>query len=406
MSTLSTVGQTVVTGLTSESINRLDDSNVINIPIGIASTNVSYYQLPAKELDLQMLEAIQADIDLINQKKAEIVGLSAQAFAGYVSGYSPPACTLESDQGNLDCTVVSEKGEIAASSGLFGGLSGLEGTATPQIAYGVVRDDQIRIRRYPYLEQRIAPNDNALEDMKFPILTTGRAGQGRENIFFENAKYNDGVLTYYVSSNNGNWNSENWSNNDNVIGRYYKITGPGSGYVSIGGTYSDITQVFSPDSEYAGITSYFTGIATGNFEPSSTGIPIYVTWDPSTGEMLPGLFGIIPSGPGNFITTFSAACNSIASQITTLEDEIDTLRVGITTWFTEINVLKNRKHGYQPRIWSYKRIQTRNSEEQVNIGIGTSAVIRVDPDLPTSSNTFDDNILTRYDNTILKFDNA
>lgn len=406
MSTLSTVGQTVVTGLTSESINRFDDSNVINIPIGIASTSTSYYQLPAKELDLQMLEFIQADIDLINQKKAEIVGLSAQAFAGYVAGYTPPACTLEPDKGNINSTVVSEKGEIAAVTGLFGGLSGLAGAGTPKIAYGVVRDDRVRLRRYPYLEQRISPNDNALEGMKFPILTTQNAGQGKENIFFENAKYNDGVLTYYVGDSSGNFGIEDWESSGNVIGRYYKITGPGSGYVSIGGTYSDITQVFSPDSEYAGITSYFTGIATGNFEPSSTGIPIYVTWNPSTGEMLPGLFGIIPSGPGNFITTFSAACNSIASQITTLEGEIDTLRVGITTWFTEINTLKNRKHSYQLRIWSYKRIQARNSEEQTNIGIGTSAVIRVDPDLPTSSNTFDDNILTTFDNTILKFDNA
>jgi len=401
MSTLSTVGQTVVTGLTSESSNRLDDSNVINIPIGIASTNVSYYQIPAKELDLQMLDAIQADIDLINQKKSEIVGLCAQALLGYLPGYNPPACTLEPDQGNLDSDVISEKGELAASSGLFGGISGLEGSATPQIAYGVVRDDQIRIRRYPYLEQRIAPNDNALEDMKFPVLSTGRAGQGRENIFFKNAKYNDGVLTYYVSGENGSWNSEDWNGNENVIGNYYKITGPGSGYVSIGGTYNGVTQVFNPDSEYAGIITTFTGITTGNFEPFSTGIPISVTWDPSTGEMLSTLFGIIPSGSGNFITTFGASCNTIASQITALEDEITDLRVGISTWFTEINVLKNRKHSYQLRIWSYKRIQARNSEEQTNIGIGTSAVYRVDPDLPTSSNTFDDDVLTTFDLSLI-----
>lgn len=406
MSTLSTVGQTVVTGLNSESVNRLDDSNVINIPIGIASTNTSYYQLPAKELDLKMLEFIQADIDLINQKKSEIVGLSAQAFSGYVAGYNPPACTLEPNKENISSSVVSEKGEIAAVTGLFGGLSGLAAAGTPQIAYGVVRDDRIRLRRYPYLEQRVSPNDNALEGMKFPILTTQNAGQGKENIFFENAKYNDGVLTYYVGDSSGGFGIEDWESNSNVIGRYYKITGPGSGYVSIGGTYNGVTQVFNPDSEYAGIITTFTGIATGNFEPSPSGLPVYVTWNPSTGEMLPGLFGIIPSGPGNFITTFSAACNTIASQITVLEGEIDALRVGITTWFTEINTLKNRKHSYQLRIWSYKRIQARNSEEQVNIGIGTSAVIRVDPDLPTSSNTFDDDLLTRFDTTSLSFDNT
>jgi hypothetical protein len=153
MSTLSTIGQTVVSGLNSESLNRYDDSNVINIPIGIASTNVSYYQIAAKELELKMLDQIQANITAINEKKSQIVGLCAQAFAGYVSGYSEPSCTLESNTGSLGSNIISESGTIPAAVAGTGGLSGVGGTPTPQIAYGVVRDDNIRIRRFPYLEQ-------------------------------------------------------------------------------------------------------------------------------------------------------------------------------------------------------------------------------------------------------------
>ena len=401
MTTLTTVGQSIVTGLNSESDNRYNSSDVINIPIGIASTSTSQYQLVAKELDLQMLDVIQANVDLINQKKQQIVGLCAQGIAGYVSGYSLPTCSLESDTGNLSSVITSETDSYPAASAGTGGLSGVGGTPTPQIAYGVVRDDQVRIRRYPYLEDRISPNDNALENLKFPILSTGKVGQGKENLFFQNSKYNDGTLTYYVTDDDGSWNDENWSGSGNVIGNYYKITGPGSGYVSIAGTFNQITQTFSPDSTFAGIVTAYTGITTGTFQSIS------VSWDPSTQEMLPlNIFQSIPNGGGNFITTSSTGCNAIASQITTLEGEIDALRVGLTTWFDSINTVKRRKHSYQLRIWSYKRIQARNSAEQVNIGIGTSAVYAIDPELPTSSNTFDDNILTTFDTTTLTFDNA
>jgi hypothetical protein len=406
MSTLSTVGQTVVTGLNSESINRFDDTDVLNIPIGIASTNITYYQIPAKELDLQMLEAIQADIDLINEKKEEIVGLCAQAYAGYIPGFSLPSCSLEPNEENITSQIVSEKGELPAVVGFVGTKSGITGPSTPQIAYGVVRDDRIRLRRYPYLEQRISPNDNALENLRFPILTEGNAGQGKENMFFKNAKNNDGVITYHVSDDEGTWSTENWISNDNVIGRYYKITGPGSGTIGIGGTFDAITRTFSPDPEYSEILTYFTGITTGSFDPGGFGFPFPVSFNPSTLEMIPTFGFFFSDGPGTFITTSFASCNTIASQIIALENEIETLRVGIATWFTEINALKLRKHGYQLRVWSGKRIQARNAEEQVNIGIGTSAIIRVDPELPTSSNTFDDNILTRFDSTNLSFDNT
>jgi hypothetical protein len=243
--------------------------------------------------------------------------------------------------------------------------------------------------------------------MKFPVLSNKNPGQGKESAFFENAKYNDGVLTYYVSDDDGEWDDENWSGTGNQIGNYYKITGPGDGSVGIAGTYNSVTQTFSPDSVYAGILTTFTGITTGSFSGIGTDTSVPVSWNPLTEEMLPlSMFSIIPNGGGKFITTSLVSCSTLATEISTLEDDIDTLRVGISTWLTEINTIKRRKHSYQLRIWSYKRIQARNDIEQTNIGIGTSAIYRIDPDLPTSFNTFDDNILTTFDTVNLRFDNA
>jgi hypothetical protein len=65
--------------------------------------------------------------------------------------------------------------------------------------------------------------------------------------------------------------------------------------------------------------------------------------------------------------------------------------------------LKERRHGQQLRIWSYKRVQQRNSSENVNIGLGITSVERVDPRLPTTIYNFssEDN---RFDDTSIKFD--
>lgn len=398
MTTLSTVGQAVVSGLTSEAVNRESSSSTFNIPLGIAGTSVSQYQLPAKQLDLEILENVQPVIDQINAKKAQIVSICAQIMSTYVPGLTPPLLTLEPDKSNLNSNIISDKDEYPAVTGGFS-FSGAPNPGTPQIAYANVRPDNIRILRYPYLENRVAPNDNALENSSFPVLTTQNSGQGRYDTFFKNAKYNDGVITYHVSSDSGSWNSEDWTSNSNVIGIYVKPTGAGIGTVGIPGSYDAPSRTFTPDPEYSGFVSGLTGITTGTFGLTS------VTFDPVTLRMQStGLFPLSISQTGTLVITSGLNFAAISGQLDTLESEIENLRVGISTWFDEVNTLKDRRHHQLLRVWSYKRVQGRNTEENNNIGIGVSSVERVDPLLPSTTIYVFDNEDTRFDDTSITFD--
>lgn len=397
MTTLSTVGQTVVSGLTSESSNRTESNSTFSVPLGIAGTSISQYQLPARELDLEILENVQPILDQINSKKSQIVAICNQVMSSYIPGIAPPLCAVEADKSNLDSPVTSDKGEYPAVIGGFSG-AGTPNPGTPQIAYANVRPDNIRILRYPNLENRVAPNDNALENYKFPVLTSQNAGQGKIDSFFKNSKYNDGVLTYYVTSDSGNWSSEDWNSNSNVIGQYVKVTGPGIGTVGIPGSYDHPSKTFTPEPEYSAIVSGLTGITTGTFNGTS------VNFNPTTLKMeSTGVFPLFISTPGTLVIAAGANATTIINNISTLESEIEALRVGISTWFSEVNSLKERRHGQQLRVWSYKRVQTRNSSENVNIGLGVSSVERVDPRLPTTIYKFDSEDY-RFDDTSITFD--
>jgi len=375
MTTLSTIGNYIVTGLTSESQNRTDDTNVLSNPIGIASTAANYYQIVAKELDEEVIAAIQSQVDLINQKKSEIVGLCQLALGAFVPGLCLPNCSLASDTGDIDSNIDSDKGVIPANAGVGG-------TPTPAIAYGNVRGDYIRIQRYPRLERREAPDDNPLANMKFPILTTGNAGQGKQNVFFRNSRWNDEYVTYYVSDDEGNWSTEGWDGGD-TLGRYYEITGPGPGVITIFGSVDGVNGIFTPNPEYENVLNTFTGIQTGSWDVDGPTAPISISWNPSTNQLTPTFsFLPIPGGSGVLSIASTQSCSTLASQIDALEAEITTLRSGIGTWFDGANATKQRKHSQQLRIWSYERIKIRNSEEQVGITTAIDATEVVDPQLP------------------------
>ena len=375
MSTLSTIGNYIVTGLTSESQNRTDDTNVLSYPIGIASTAANYYQIVAKELDEELIAAIQSQVDLINQKKSEIVGLCQLALGAFVPGLCLPNCSLASDTGDINTNIDSDRDVIPANAGVGG-------TPTPAIAYGNVRGDFIRIQRYPRLERREAPDDNPLENLKFPILTTGNSGQGKKNALFKNSKWNDEYVTYYVSDDEGNWSTEGWDGGD-TLGRYYEITGPGTGVITIFGSVDDVNGIFTPNPEYGSVLSTFTGIQTGSWDVDGPTAPANVSWDPSTNQLTPTIiFSPIVGGSGVLSIASTQSCSTLASQIDALEAEITGLRSGIGTWFDGANATKQRKHSQQLRIWSYERIKIRNDEEQVGITTAIDATEVVDPQLP------------------------
>lgn len=377
MTALSPIGNYVVTGLTSESQNRQSNNSALSNPVGIASTAVSNLQILSKKFDEQALGGAQSTIDLINTKKQQIVDLCAQALGVFVPGKSEPGCALASVKSNVNTNIDSEKGVIPANTGVGG-------TPTPAVAYSVVRPDRIRIERYPRLEGRQSPDDNALAGLKFPVLTTGNAGQGKQNIMFTNGRWYSGIVTYYCIDDDGNWtiNSDEWSGGDK-IGRYYEITGPGSGNITVYGSVSSANNIFTPDAEYAKYLNSFVGIQSGSWDVSGPTAAVNVQWDPKTGQLEPTIgFGSIPGGSGVLTIASSQTCNAIASQITVLENEIVALRAGINTWFSASNTTKERKHSQQLRIWSYDRVKAYNNQEIANIATAVPTTESVDPQLP------------------------
>lgn len=396
--------QSVVAGLSSDKSGISSANSVLVKPVGIASTAISRLQIPAKKLDEELMANIGPVLDQINAKKQEMVNLSNLALAGYVKGINPPICELESDKSKLDTNIASEKDVIKSSMALVGS-SGLAGLPTPDIAYAVVRKDDVRVWKAPNLEQRKAPDDNAFDGLKYPVLSPDNYGKGKENIMFKNSKYDDGVATIYCWDDNGNWSQLGWKETGDALGKYYKIVGPGLGTARLAGVYDPITQVYILDTEYTGVLGILTGITTGIYNPNGTGAGVYSQFDPTTGTLSPILsFFPLPAGPGYFTFSSVGICNSLITQMEALEDDIADLRVGLSTFLEPPNVLKAKKHSEQLKMWSLKRVEVKNNQEINNIGIATSAVVGIDSSLPSSPNTFDDTILTSFDNTNLRFD--
>jgi hypothetical protein len=357
MSTLSTTGQFVTTGLSSEKSARDEENNVFDYPIGIASTAVNEFQKVSRELDLKVLEEVAGQIEIINSKKKELIGLGNSALGLFKPGVFPPACgTYESvDSGNND--ISSGNASIGAEEDA--GTPGI-GTATPKVGYSVVRADAIRIIRYPYLEQRIAPNDNALEGLKYPILTNGNAGEGEEDIWVKNSIYADPVgLNIYISSDDGDWDVTGFPGGlegGNTLGRYYPIDPTGVGV-----------------SEYK-VTGSCTIGGQFNIDPLYESAP----------------------GSGTLQVPVNQNCSDFQSKQQTLLTEIDNIRVGVSSYLVSANTTKARKTNSQLELWSSERTKTRNKQESEGVNNNPRdiqetipATVEIDPQLPTNENTSD-----------------
>ena len=415
MSTLSTTGQFVTTGLSSEKSSRDEENDVFQYPIGIASTAVNEYQLVSKELDLEVLQNISGQIQIINDKKQEAIGLGNSALGLFKPGVFPPICSFYDSTGGLNNDISSGNGVDEAVTP----TPGAGGTSTPAVAYSVVRSDAVRIRRYPYLESRTSPNDNALEDMKFPILTNANAGQGEEDIWVKNSIYTDPDvgLDYYIRDDEGNWSLDPFEGEEgDILGKFYQIDPSGgisTSTYNIGGSVS-LGNVFIPSELYSGsLSSFFVGVQTGC---SWTGVSTAsgtasVEWNADTGQLTP-ILGLITSGTGSLTVPVGAICSDLASKQQTLLNEIDSTRVGITTWFVSTNTTKQRKHGSQLQLWSAERVKIRNQEETEGLNnsprdIQTTlpSVEAVDPQIPTNQNTSDaDRGQLTADNTLITAD--
>lgn len=416
--TFSTTTTFVNTGLSTQKSDRLEENDVFQYPVGIASTVVDEYQIVTKELDLEVLAEVEPVLNVINQKKRELVGLGNIAAGPFEPGVFPPICGLFSDDGDINNDVNSGNETIEAVQG--GGIGG--GTTTPAVAYSVIRGDYVRIRRYPYLENRTSPDDNALEGEKFPILTSGNAGQGKENLLFLNSKYTDpdvGV-TYYVTDDEGTWNVLGFGGEGgDILGRYYPVdpSAPTNSELRIPGELT-AGLVFQAGNLYTGVTSFLTGIQTGFWRRSAVagaGVTAYVEWNTVSGQVeilsgflgLPALGGEFYAGTGTLAVDAGQACAGIAASQTAIENDIDSLRTGLGTFFTSANTTKIQKHSGQLKLWSATRVKTRNLEESKgtnnfprNIEVAIPTVESVDSELPTNTNTADKTTITADSTTL------
>ena len=404
MSTLSTTGQFVTTGLSSEKSARDEENDVFDYPIGIASTAVNRFQKVSKELDLKVLQDIEGKLEIINNKKKELISLGNSAIGLFEPGVFPPACGTYESAGSSNNDISSGNASIGSEEDA--GTPGI-GTATPKVGYSVVRTDAIRIIRYPYLEQRIAPNDNALEGLKYPILTNGNVGEGEEDIWVKNSIYADPVgLNIYISSDDGDWDVTGFPGGlegGDTLGRYYPIdpTGAGVSEYKITGSCT-IGGQFNISPLYESATSFYVGVQTGctwSVGVGSTGSIQIVSWDVEDGSLglttsIPG-FGPAP-GSGTLQVPIDKNCSDLQSKQQTLLTEIDNIRVGISSYLVSANTTKERKTGSQLELWSAERTKIRNKQETIgtndsprNIEETIPATESIDPQLPTNENTSD-----------------
>jgi hypothetical protein len=250
-------------------------------------------------------------------------------------------------------------------------------------------------------------------------LTNTNAGQGEEDIWVKNSIYTDPDvgLNYYIRDDEGNWSLDTFEGEEgDTLGRFYQIDSSGgisTNTYKIDGSVS-LGNVFIPSELYSGsLSSFFVGVQTGC---SWTGVSTAsgtasVEWNADTGQLTP-ILGLISPGSGALTVPVGAVCSDLATKQQQLLDEIDSTRVGITTWFVSVNTTKQRKHGSQLQLWSVERVKIRNQEETDglnnsprNIETTIPSVETVDSELPTNSNTADaDRGNLTADNTLITAD--
>ena len=427
---LSNKGTEVVTGL-NEDKSKLDSAvETTQTPIGIARSSVSVHQVPCRELDLELLSSISSIFQQINAKKQELVELTNLPLKSYIPGISLPSCELESNPSNMSSNSISEtQSEFDAVNPITSSRTGNSGVDTPTIASAAVRKDELRVWRAPYLEEQIAPNNKAFEGLKYPVLNVGIAGQGQENLIFENGKYTDpeSGVTVYTWNTAGDWSNVTWEETGEIVGKFYNITGPSTVPFRMAGDYIYSTQTFTPEPEWKSLVDFIVGIATttggimtGTFYPISNGVGAADTtgakFNPSTGEMkllnvlgnpipISDLTGALYGGPGIFSFDSADICEAIQEGVATLESEITSLRSELSGYsnLDSANIVKGKKHAEQLKVWSLQRVKTREQEQSTQAGIGTGAVISIDPNIPSSPDTFDSSTI-KFDSSTITFD--
>lgn len=181
--------------LTYKKANSLE-ANATPLPaaIGISSSVIQRYMIPCEVID----NIILPKIDLINQKKQEIVNICQSAAATGVA----VTCTMSSTKTAVDTTYAEVlTGSASTAIGTNVGFG-----TTSIIGIGSIREDTLQAYIYPNIENEVYTTNNPLEGEGYVKITSSNVGIGKETKLFKNDSGGDfiGIVVNLTGTGGGN----------------------------------------------------------------------------------------------------------------------------------------------------------------------------------------------------------
>jgi hypothetical protein len=162
--------------LTYKKANSLE-ANATPLPsaIGISSNVIQRYVIPCEIIDTIILPKI----DLINQKKQQIVNICQQASALGVA----VTCTMSGNETSVSATYAQVlTGSASTAIGVDVGFG-----VTTVIGVGTITEDTLQAYVYPNIENEVYTTDNPLEGQGYVRITSSNVGIGKETKLFANS---------------------------------------------------------------------------------------------------------------------------------------------------------------------------------------------------------------------------
>lgn len=334
---------------------------------------INVYENPASKLD--KVQEIYDLLGQINSKKQEIVTLCNVAFAS-----TDPTCILDSNEKSL-----FGNGEILDFEIISANSGGIDGTYSDAAANGgsgngatfnvVVEDDNITSVSISNAGDKYVSGDvlningtdiGLPEDgSDFDLILEVTGTDEDELVFSETGKTFRTVGVFPASTFTPV--AFGTIRKDNIRVVFYpalenQTSLPQSNNTAEGLIFPHITSG-STNSEYRGKGRATILSANSSF---NDGAIDYRIRDDAGNWGADGLKkGSGWSGGDNILGRFyklKGDCEGRRSQINTLKSEIAALRAQINDLLPPITLLKDKKHGYQLRSWSYRRSQRVNND--------------------------------------------
>jgi hypothetical protein len=161
--------------------------------IGISDNVIQRYLIPCEVIDTLILP----QINLINQKKQEIVNICQQASALGVA----ITCTMSGNESAVNTTYAQVlTGSASTAIGVEVGFG-----STEVIGIGAISEDTLQAYVYPNIENGVYTTDNPLDGEGYVKITSSNVGIGKETKLFPNSGgSNIGIVVNLTGGGGGN----------------------------------------------------------------------------------------------------------------------------------------------------------------------------------------------------------